>query len=188
MSRFTGRCDLYDHIYLIGQNGKTKKECFEEFKKATGGKMRQIIYIKLTPWNIEKEAERNPFLKVNTFVKEVPDKRTKTGTRTVTSHTYEYCGKIYKDLDELNKNHNYSTYKTIEFEDMLDLIPYYGYCIASMACSRDPLSQSVTLAAVSEIEEREKSWMANGFETQDMLNSFRDEIRAEYIDIIKNYE
>lgn len=187
MSRFTGRCDLYDHIYAIGQSGKTKEECFEEFKKATGGKMTQIYEIELTRWNVEREAEHNPFLKINTFVEEVPDKRTKTGKRTVTTHTYEYCSKTFGSLEELNK-YGYVTRKTIEFEDMLDLIPYYGYCIASMACSKDPLSQTVCLAAVSEIDSRERSWMENGFETRDMLNDFRDQIRQEYIDIITSRE
>ena len=186
MSRFTGRCDLYDHIYMIGQNGKTKEECFEEFKAATGGKMTQIIKIKLTPWNVEKEAAKNGFLKINTITKEVPDKRTKAGTRTVVSHTYEYLGKTYNSLEDLNKKQQYYGRKVIEFNDMLDLIPYYGYCIASVACSKDPISQTVCLAAESEIDERERSWMEGGFDTQDMLNDFRDQIRQEYIDIISS--
>ena len=39
MSILTGKCDLYDHVYMIGSKGTTdnmtKKEMFEVFKQRT---------------------------------------------------------------------------------------------------------------------------------------------------------
>ena len=186
MSRYSGRCDLYDHIYMIGQNDKTSmRECFDEFKKATKGQIYQYYPFKLTRWNIEREADLNPALVINRSTKRIPDKRTKLGYREVNADTYTYWFKEYKSIDELNK-HGYCGIRIIKFDDMLDLIPYYDYVIASCACSPD--SQIVYLASESENTERERSWRENGFETDDLLDDRRKAFKEAYIKLITSGE
>ena len=118
MSCLTGKCDLYDHVYMIGSKGTNNdmsmKEKFEIFHKRTGGKLYQNVKVDLTKKNIDffLEKEKNKLKKVD--------------------GGYEYFGKVYKTLNQLNK-HGFWTTRTIEFNDMLELFPYLGYIIGSMA-------------------------------------------------------
>ena len=57
MSKFSGKCDLYDHIMMEKTYPDSKNpnilisnelECFEIFKKRTGGKLYQHLKIELT--------------------------------------------------------------------------------------------------------------------------------------------
>ena len=95
MSRFTGKCDLYDHImmekvYPMNPSSKyspltsDELECFRIFKERTQGKLYQHFKLKLTPWNIDKEIElcNNPRILSKIEHKEYrEDKRYKDGKR-----------------------------------------------------------------------------------------------------------
>lgn len=149
MSRFSGKCDLCDHISGQGgwydRDGKPVKfgdpgvgayysdeyQDFLAFKKRTGGVIHQHKKIKVTEWN-QKEVEKNipNLFKVIEHKEEVADKRYKGGTREVISYTYEYWHKEYKTLKELNKHGVFITID-IHFDTILDLIPYYPYIISS---------------------------------------------------------
>ena len=120
MSRWSGKCDLYDTIMMLHhrtKDGSDKKEdldkasvlysdeleCFNEFKEKTGGVIHQHQKIKVTLLNQELVEKKCKSFKIIKHTKEVEDKRFKETKRTDTYYTYEYWGKEYKDLKELNK-------------------------------------------------------------------------------------
>lgn len=155
MSKFSGRCDLFDHMSGLGgwydRNGKPVKigdpgvgvyysdeyQDFLAFKKRTGGVIHQHKKVKVTEWN-QKEVEKNipNMFKVIEHKEEIKDKRYKDGIKEVISYTYEYWGKEYKTLKELNKHGVYITID-IHFDTILDLIPYYPYIVSSCCSSGD---------------------------------------------------
>ena len=122
MSSLTGKCDVMDHVYMIGSKGTndnmSMKEKFDIFHKRTGGKLYQNIEVKLNKHNVDffLEREKSKFRKVE--------------------NGYEYFGKVYKTLNALNK-HGFWTTRTIYFDDMLELFPYLGYIIAAAASDKN---------------------------------------------------
>ena len=117
MSYITGKCDLYDHVYMIGSKGTTnsmsKKEMFEVFKRRTNGTIHQCIRVPVTKFNIDFLIKHNTYL-----------------NRT-DHNTYILFNKEYKTLKQLNKAGVYYT-RDIHFDTMLDLVPYLPYIIAMM--------------------------------------------------------
>ena len=112
MSRWVGKSDLFDTIMMQHfrcENGSDKKEdldkarvyysdeleCFNEFKKKTGGVIYQHQQVIITEQNqilIEKKCSN---FKVIEHIKEVEDKRYKDNKKKETTYTYEYYGKEY---------------------------------------------------------------------------------------------
>ena len=182
MSRFCGKFDLYDTIYMTSGE-ETDDDLFEKFKKRTGGKLYQNFKLKLTDYNIDKEIEskNNPkLLSKIEHVKEVDDKRVKSGKRTVKSYTYIYFGKEYKSLAEINRQGYYAT-RTINFEDKLDLVPYYAYIVGVHAS--DPESETVVIGNESYVDQVERSFRENGLDTNG-LDYYRKALKKEYIRVV----
>lgn len=161
MSKFTGKCDLYDHIYMIGSKGTddsmTDLERFEVFKQRTGGKIYQTIPVELTKFNIEYFLANDEQL-----VK--------------TSDGYQYWGKTFKTLKQLNK-HGYWTKRTIEFETMLDILPYVGNIISLLLSNEG--HETVFISRKSYPEMRYDESLEYGH-PRDCSLEFRRSLQAEF--------
>lgn len=163
MSMLTGKCDLYDHVYMIGTRGTndemSMKEKFNIFHKRTGGKLYQSIKIELNKRNIEfyLEKDKNKL------------KKTEEG--------YEYMGDTYKNLSQINKRGFY-TDRVIEFDDMLELLPYLGYIIASAVS--DSEKEIIYISKNEYNVERELEAMKLGYE-----RSFPKYHKEAYKDLVK---
>ena len=147
MSRLTGKCDLYDHIFTIGSKGTTNemsmKEKFDIFHKRTNGEISQHVKVDLNKHNIDffLEREKAKIQKVD--------------------KGYNYYGRFYKTLDQINREGFYTSRK-IYFDDMLELLPYLGYIIACGAFSGD--KEYITLSQHEYNVQRELEALKNGYE------------------------
>lgn len=178
MSQFSGEYDLADHIGGQGgwfdKNGNPAKMGsgtsplysdemldFIAFKKRTGGVIHQHKKIKVSEWN-QKDVEAHcPAFKVFEHTRKLPDKRTKSGFREETYYTYEYYGKEYKNLKELNKKNVYVTID-ITFDTLLDILPYYPYTISFCSCNED--TETVFISNLpGPLKDMEDSYESGGF-------------------------
>lgn len=115
MSKLTGKCDLYDHVYEIGSYGHpvNKKEKFEIFKQRTNGTIYMEVPVVLTKKNVKYFLEHDDRLSLT-------DKG-----------EYQYLRQIFRTLNKLNK-FGYRYKRPIKFETMLDLVPYLSHVITFM--------------------------------------------------------
>lgn len=181
MSRFSGKCDLYDTIYTL--SNKQELEAFEEFKKRTNGTIYQAIETVLSKYNIAQEVKTNPQLTYEQIEVKVPDKRRKDGYRIEYKYKITYYGKTYNSFDEVNKE-RYFAVKHIKFDTIIDLCKYYPYIVAVM-CS-NPESTYVQIATKSEID----SWYEKGLywgTEHFLLQHYENELTQEYIRLAKSY-
>ena len=189
MSRFSGKCDLFDHICMEktyevpGGYESDELECFNVFKERTGGVIYQVLSFKLTGNNIENECKENKNLSRVKHTKIVPDKRVKSGKKEKVFYTYTYYGKEYNSLTEIN-NYGYWRYKAIHFETLLDIIPYYPYLI-SMSASSDG-KEFVVISDNSFVETAENESISYGH-TSTLAGYYRKELQNHYKDVITNY-
>lgn len=174
MSKFSGRCDLYDHIYMIGcrgtDNNTSEKERFEIFKKRTGGLLHQRVLFNLDKYNIDKEIEI------------INNEKILCKKKVNNRYRYYYFGEEYKTLKALNKRGYYCTID-LPFDTMLDLVKYYGYIISSMASDED--SEYIYITNESEIDEKRK----HQYFRENNQNKFYGEyeLNEEYIRLVKKY-
>ena len=130
MSMLTGKCDLYDEIYMIGGEGKTEEEAFDDFLRRTGG----VIYM-------SKQAEvtdRNEDLLIsmtNGVLSKAPD-----GKR----HHYVYMGTLYRSLKAVNRFGGVFIRVPLHFSSELELLPYYGHLVSSMMSSSEDEQVCIT--------------------------------------------
>lgn len=172
MSKFSGKCDLYDHVFSIGSKGTTDDmsdlEKFEIFKKRTGGKLYQRFPLKLTKYNIDSEIRL-----VNN-----PDILSKND-----DGTYTYWLDTYKTLNKLNKHGYYAT-REIRFDDILDLVPYFPYIISSMAADQD--GETIYISSKDYLSLKEDEARECGLTTYD-CDLYRKFLKEELINIVKRY-
>ena len=200
MSVFSGKCDLCDTIMMQHfrcNNGSDKKEdldkarvyysdeleCFNEFKKKTGGVIYQHQEIKVTEQNqslIEKKCTK---FKVIEHIREVEDKRYKDNKKKEIIYTYEYYDKEYKTLKELNKKGVYIT-KEIHFNTILDLMPYYPYIVTTIVSSDEKMT--VFISQESFVDSEERKLLNAGYEST-MSNYYRKELQKHYIEVVQRY-
>lgn len=171
MSRLTGKCDLYDHIFMIGSKGTMKDmsmvEKFEVFKKRTGGVIYTKFPLELNSVNINNEIEL-----VNN-----PDILSRNADGT---YTYYYTN--YKTLKQLNKHGYYAT-KEIHFDDILDIFPYLTHII-SMSSS-DPYRETVYITYEDYNTQKEEEFRLFGSNYNTDL--FKKSVKEELIKIVKEY-
>lgn len=200
MSKYSGKCDLFDHIMMEKhrtKDGSDKKEdlekahvlysdemeCFKIFKERTKGVIYQTCLIPLTNRNIDKEIEyvNNPQkLSKIKHVEIVPDKRTKGGTKEKITYTYIYNGEEYKKLSDIK----YYGRKEIHFETLLDIIPYYPYIISFSMCSSE--GEHICISDTSHVEKEYKDFRECGISVGG-LDYYRKSLQNHYIDVVKNY-
>lgn len=173
MSRLTGKCDLYDHIFLIGSKGTTDemsdKEKFEVFKKRTGGVIYTKFPLELNKNNLEYEISlvNNPdLLSINE------------------DGTIRYFFENYKTLKQLNKRKYYAT-KEIRFDTILDIFPYLSHIISMMHSDESTETIYITNQDYNTIREEEARLVGSSYNPRDFHRKF---INEELIRIVKeNY-
>ncbi|MBO7212632.1 MAG: hypothetical protein J6V44_16740 [Methanobrevibacter sp.] len=202
MSIYSGKCDLCDHIGGMGgwydRDGNPVKfgdenvhvyysdemQDFIEFKRRTGGVMYQHMRIEVTEFNQNFVAKKCDAFKVIEHIEKVKDKRLKSGEREKKTYTYEYFGKEYKTLKELNKKHVYIT-KEIHFDTLLDVIPYYPYIVST--CYSDKDKMVVYLSKHSYVDEQEESAYKWGREGNFAAHYSRKELQDHYREVVLRY-
>lgn len=168
MSKLTGKCDLYDHIYMLGRDtndSMSKLEKFNVFKQRTGGKMYQSVKVELTKYNVDYFLDNDNNL-------------------TKGENGYEYWGKTFKTLNQLNK-WGYWYKRTIEFETIFDVIPYLGHIISSIASDKD--GDTVFIAPKSYPEMRYEESLEIGYPRDRMLEFYRL-LQEEFKETLKEVE
>lgn len=183
MSGFSGKCDLFDHIYAGCADWKEYFERFEEFKKKTGGKLYQERKVSVSNCNIDDICDMNPNLK---FEEVEVTKTNKNGvSRKFKEKRFTYWDKEYVGLKELNKKGVYVRIE-IPFETVLDLIPYYPYVIACNYWSSD--NEIVILSHQSypdsEIEDRLDGGYFMGQPSIEWLFHYKHELQEHYRDVL----
>jgi len=201
MSIYSGKCDLYDHIAGLGgwynRDGKPvsfndpdvhvfysdEYRDFLEFKKRTNGTMYQHKKVKVTEWNQDEVTKKTDHFKVIEHKEIVADKRLKEGQREKVTYTYEYFGREYNSLKELNKHGVYVTME-IHFETLLDLIPYYPYLV-SMSMS-DKGKEIVYLSQESFVDSERDDNYEHGFFSE-FWEHYKRDLQDHYRDIVLTY-
>ena len=113
MSRFSGRHDLYDHIFM-SLNNESEAQLFEEFKEKTKG----VIYL-IETVRIRHKHQAEQIAKLTPSFKIIKDSNNKT--------VYEYCGKKFRSIPQL-KNQDIDIYNVpYHFEKLSDLVMFYPY-------------------------------------------------------------
>lgn len=175
MSFASGKCDLFDtmsgmggwfdkngNLVKMGQEGvgvyySDSMRDFEAFKKATDGAIYQHIKVKVDEWNQEYVKEHCPGFDFTKHIEIREDKRCKEGKKEYYYYTYTYYGKEYKNLKELNKHGVYIT-KSIYFDTILELIPYFPYIVAVMSYQDGKAYVVISDRSYAETCFREHQW------------------------------
>lgn len=184
MSRFSGKCDLYDHIFAGSADWADYFRRFEEFKEKTGGKMHQERKVLVTDGNLDDVCAVNPRLSYSNVTVVKTDKKGKT--KEVLERHYLYWDKEYDSLKKLNKRGVYIRID-IPFDTILDLIPYYPYIIAADFWSKD--RETVILSHQpypdEEIDDRLESGWFKGMESIDFQFHYKHELQEHYRDVFR---
>lgn len=201
MSKFSGKCDLYDHISMLKyrtKEGSDKKEdldkaqvyysdeleCFNIFKERTGGILHQHKVMTVTPYNYEEVTKltEGKFIAIP-HTRTTADKRSKTGERTEIYYTYKYWDKEYITLKELNKHKVYITID-IKFDTLLDLIPYYPYIVS--VCYSIDNKEIVYISQESFVDSERDSHLEHGWYS-DYWQHYKKELQKHYLEVCQQY-
>jgi len=199
MSRFSGKCDLYDHIMMYKHRtaeGSDKKEdlekarvlysdemeCFKIFMERTGGILYQHKRLKVDEFNQSFIEKKCPNFKVISNTEQVLDKRSKTGYKWKTTQTYEYYGREYT-LKEINKRGVFITTE-IHIKTLLDLIPYYPYIVSMCASNKD--KETIYISNQSYAESEYEEHLQHGWESN-MIYYYREELQDHYREVVLRY-
>lgn len=189
MSRFSGKCDLYDTMMMEGifEEDDSELNCFEILKRKTNGIIYQDFKLELTPFNIEFEVNKrnnSNYLNIEHNIVKVPDKRCKSEFRCVDKPTYTYLFEKYNNLDDINKIGYYAR-KEIKFDTLLDLIPYYPYTIKVLSENYD--SACIVLSDRSYVDVHEETLRQGGIDCSETINDYRKELQNHYLEVINKY-
>lgn len=198
MSRFSGKCDLYDLLMSMHRrckNGSDKKEdlenasvlysdeyeCFLEFKEKTKGTIYQHKRVEVNEQNQKLIAEKcNGDLEIIELPLEGKQRKHK--------YVYRYKdydqGYEYKSLKELNKVGVYITLE-IHFDTILDLIPYYPYTTGLIFSDNEKMTVYISNQPYT-VEERD-SLLNNGYDGQESYEYYIKKLQAHYGTIVKLY-
>jgi hypothetical protein len=102
----------------------------------------------------------------------------------VDREVYTYWGKEYKSLKELNKKGYYAT-RTIHFNTLLDLIPYYPYIVSFMSGEENG-HLFVVISGQSYVDYQEEEARKYGYNNE-MTNYYRTKLQEHYIEVVNKY-
>ena len=190
-----GKYDLYDHIcmkktYPSNPDNPNSPlvsdimECFDVFKEETGGIIYQWVKTEVNIFNQHLVEKKCNGFKVITHKEMKEDKRYKNNKREVVSYTYEYYGKEYKTLKELNKKGVYID-KEIKFDNIIELIPYFPYLIAASGYSNG--KEWIHLSSESYMDKRYKEDIRFGNDGDYWNHYYRKTLADITKDIILKY-
>lgn len=184
MSRFSGKCDLCDHINMNSDSYNEFDELrnFEEFKRRTGGVIHQHRKIVVSTYNQEFVKEHCNGFDFDERVRRIPDNRCLNRVREEKYFMYTYYGKEYT-LKELNKRGVYITID-IKFNTLLDIIPYYPYVIAAMSSSED--SEYVVISTESETEYNFERSLKSG-SIAHFPSIYNEDLQKHYLEVCRKY-
>ena len=190
MSFLSGKCDLYNHISGMGgwfdKDGNPVKfgekdvgvfysdilRDFDAFKKATGG----VLYQNIKITTIDKYNQFD-FEKLCPEFKVIEHKAENSKR---TTYTYEYWGKKYQTLKEINKKGIFIEDK-IYFNTILELVPFLPRIVS--ACSRDADGKETVYVTGESYAEYEHRHMLNlGYDSK-TITYYRKELADLYFDI-----
>ena len=159
-------------------------ECFEIFKKKTGGVIYQHKKVKVSEWNqdfIEKYWE---WFKVIEHKETKEDKRVKSGVKEKVTYTYEYWGKEYT-LKEINKKGVYLKVP-IYFDNLVELLPYFGYIVSFMCAGGD--KEEVVISNQNYIDELSDDFLESGCDSAFRIKSrYNKDLANLYRSVILEY-
>lgn len=191
MSRYSGKCDIYDVMMMCCDNEELEgldsldqeMKCFNKFKKRTNGTLYKHKIIKLTKYNMfdwEKYFDNPEYfsIKEHKVIKE--DKRCKDNKKETITYSFIYLNKEYKSLAEINKE-GFLGRIEIKFNHILDLIPYYPYIVSMSA--RDQEKDIVYISDISYVEEKRVKFAPN----LSYMQMYTDNLQNHYIDIINRF-
>lgn len=183
MSQYSGRCDLYDHIFSGCEGWKDYFDRFYEFKRKTGGKLYQERKVRVSEFNLDDICEMNHELG---YSETAVTKRGRNGApKEATEKRFTYWGKEYDSLAKLNKKGVYVRIE-IPFETVLDLIPYYPYVIGCNYWSDD--KEIVIVARQSEPDSEIEDWLASGFFVKESIEfewQYKHELAEHYREVLE---
>ena len=191
MSRVSGKCDFFDHLSfekMVPKEGNPNvlvsdiMECFKILKRKTGGVIYQHEHLKVDLYNQKMIEELCDDFKVIEHKEEVKDLRKKSGVRTKTTYTYEYWGRTYNTLKELNKHGGVCVKVPIHFDNLVELLPYFPYLISASACNED--SETIFISKESFVEREFKDHLRYGLDSSSMRDHYRKELALLYRDVI----
>jgi hypothetical protein len=192
MSQFSGKSDLADTIFMQkmypmhpGKDNSPlisdEMECFNIFKEKTGGKIHQHFKLELNEYNIDYELQQvnNPNLLSKVRIYDMlPD------GNFADREVYTYWGKEYKSLKEINKKGYYAT-RTIHFNTLLDIIPYYPYIVSFMSGGEDG-KLFIVISGQSYVDHQEEEARKYGY-SNEMTNYYRKSLQEHYVEVVKKY-
>lgn len=201
MSKFSGKCDLFDHIMMLKhrtKDGSDKKEdldkvhvyysdemeCFEIFKERTKGEIYKYIPIVVTENNQDLVAKRNRMFEVIPHIAIKKDKRFKSGQKEITTYTYKYYNEEYPSLKELNKKRIYIL-DPIKFKTLLDIIPYYSHIVS--VCASDKEKEMVVISTDDFVDSNYKNFLKYGLDLSQYKNNCKEELQRHYVDVVERY-
>lgn len=191
-----GKYDLYDHLCMEKTYPSDPRnphsphtsdimECFEIFKEKTGGVIYQRVSVEVNLLNQDAVEQMCPEFKVLPHTVLSEDKRYKEGKKEKVYYTYQFHGEEYPTLEDVNEENVYIIRK-IRFDNIIELIPYFPYIIASSCQSGD--KETIYIAKKSYIEERyERSIQAGTQHTDEFDHMYRKRLADVTKDIILNY-
>lgn len=169
MSKFSGKCDLYDTLSMYGDD---ELEAFRKFKKATDGTLYQHRRITVTKYNREW-VKKNCTFNMSQF--------------DFKDNTYTYWGVEYKSLKSLNKVGVYVTVP-IHFNTLLDLIPYYPYIISEQYSNKE--HTYIFLSRKSYVETMISNALNNSISDDVDVGRFdfyKEELQKHYLEVCEKY-
>lgn len=128
MSKFSGRCDLYDTISMCGGFSDDESN-FKCFKDKTHGVIYKKCLLSVNNSNIKSVIDNygdDVYSYVDEYVR-VPDKRTKDGFRTKLETRYFMYNKEV-DKKDLIKNGIFFC-EPIYFDKLSDLVPFFPFLV-----------------------------------------------------------
>lgn len=190
MSKFTGKCDLYDHMMMEKMHPSTDNpniwvsdelECFKIFKERTKGKLYQHRKVNVTEINQDFIEKNCKFFNIIRHETKISDARYKNGYRIKTYYTYKYHEKEYNTLKELNKKGVYITIE-IKFDSIFDLVPYYPYIIGSS--TSDSAGETIYISNSSYIDEKIDRYLESGISLE-YIEFYKKELQNHYLQLAK---
>ena len=185
MSKFSSKCDLYDHIMMLGGNSNDSIEaelrCFEIFKQRTDGHIYQNYQVVVSENNQSFVKDHNPWFNFTEREIVKKDSRTKTGERKEKKFTYTYLEQTFDSLKKLNE-FGVFVQVPIQFDSVLEIIQFYPYLVGMM--TSDSEKEKITITQTSYPLMRFKESMAiGGISSWDCEEYYRKKLQQHYMEV-----
>lgn len=168
MSEFSGKCDLFDDMIILGGVDGIDDEytCFQNFKKRVNGVIYQANTVKVTKNNLDDVAKHNSNFSYR-----------QTGNN---KYIYTFFGQEYTNLKDLNKQH-ILVFEKIHIDTIFDIIPYYPY-IVIFECG-----STVVIDSMPYFEYEKEQRLKKGWPLGDFTEYYRKRLQRHYAELVDEY-